>query len=101
MRSRHLRLLALLAALLVGLLTACGASPQQKKPPVPTLPAGAALLSKSAKAMSTVKTTKFSINVLGEVKAIPFKDAKGQLTKDGLAKGTATVEFGQVVEVEF
>jgi lipoprotein LprG len=101
MRSRHLRLLALLAALLVGLLTACGASPQQKKPPVPTLPSGAALLSKSAKAMSTVKTTKFSIDVLGDVKAIPFKDAKGQLTKDGLAKGTATVEFGQVVEVEF
>jgi lipoprotein LprG len=101
MPSRHLRVLGLLAAVLVALITSCGGSPEPKKPPVPTLPAGAELLTKSSQAMRTVETTKFSINVQGDVRSIPFKDAKGQLTKEGQAKGTATIEFGQVVEVEF
>lgn len=102
MPSRTPRLLALLVATLVALLASCGGQPSAPtKPGPPPLPAGASLLSQSADAMRGVQTTKFSITVQGNVPGIPFKDAKGQLSRDGQARGTATVELGQVVEVEF
>ncbi|MGH3795715.1 MAG: LppX_LprAFG lipoprotein [Pseudonocardiaceae bacterium] len=98
MPRRHLRLLALLAALVIALLTSCGQAGQNSPP----LPGGATLLADSAKAMRTVTTTRVNIDVQGDLPDLPIKSAEGQVTKDGSAKGTASVDFGaQPYEVTF
>lgn len=97
MPRRYLCLLALLTALL----TACGGEGGKQDSP-PTLPDGARLLADSAKAMRTVTTSRVGIDVQGELPTLPIKAAQGQLTREGQAKGTATVEeFGQIVELDF
>ncbi len=97
MPRRYLCLLALLTALV----TACGAQGnEQDAPPAP--PEGATLLADSATAMRTVTTTRVGIDVQGELPMFPIKAAEGQLTREGQAKGTATVErFGQLLELAF
>ncbi|MGH8917291.1 MAG: LppX_LprAFG lipoprotein [Actinomycetes bacterium] len=90
-----------LLALLTALLTACGAEVEETNPPA-TLPDGATLLADSADAMRTVTTTRVGIDVQGELPTFPIKAAKGQLTREGQAKGTATVEqLGQTIELDF
>ncbi len=97
MPRRHLHLLALLAALVIALLTSCTAVQEQKA----TLPDGAQLLTDSATAMRTVTTTHFTIDVQGNVPGVPFRSADGQLTREGSAKGTVTRnQGGQIVEME-
>jgi lipoprotein LprG len=102
MPSRHLRLLALLATLLTALLTSsCGGGPAGPGQSAPALPDGAELLADSAAAMRTVTTTRAAIDVRGDLPGVPIKSAEGQLTREGTAKGTATVEMGDLVEVDF
>lgn len=102
MPCRHLRLLALLAALLTALLTSCGSDAEQPGDSAqPTVPDGAELLTDSSEAMSTVSSTRVTIDTQGEL-GIPIQAAQGQLSRDGSAKGTATTrQLGQVVDLDF
>lgn len=67
------------------------------------LPEGAGLLADSATAMRTVLSVRIALNVEGELlPKVPLKSAEGQLTKDGSARGTASVDMGrQLLDVEF
>ncbi|MGQ0777701.1 MAG: LppX_LprAFG lipoprotein [Pseudonocardiales bacterium] len=90
-----------LFALLTALLTACGGLGGEQDSP-PTLPDGAELLADSATAMRTVTTTRVGIDVQGDLPTLPIRTAEGQLTREGQAKGTATVDqFGQLIELDF
>ncbi|MGQ0717967.1 MAG: LppX_LprAFG lipoprotein [Pseudonocardiales bacterium] len=98
MPRRHLRLLALFAALIIAALTSCSAVEEQNA----TLPDSARLLADSAAAMRTVTTTHITIDVQGDVPGVQLRSADGVLTQEGSAKGTATMDFGeQILEVEF
>ncbi len=98
MPRRHLRLFALFAALVIAALTSCSAADEQKI----ALPDGARLLADSSTAMRTVTSTRFNVDVQGNVPEIRLQSANGQLTQEGSAKGTASLEQGgQVVELEF
>lgn len=100
MPRRHSHLLALLVALFTALLTSCGGlTPAENSPP---LPDGAGLLADSAAAMRTATSTRVGIDVEGELPGVPIKSAEGQLSKDGLAKGTASLDMGeQLYEIAF
>lgn len=98
MPRRHLRFLALFAALIIAALTSCSAVEEQRL----TLPDGTRLLADSATAMRTVNTTHVIIDVQGDVPGVQLRSADGLLTRDGSAKGTAKMDFGrQILEVEF
>ncbi len=99
MPRRHLSLLALLAALVLALLTSCTAVQEQKA----SLPDGAQLLADSATAMRTVISTHVIVDVQGQVPGVPLlRSADGRLTREGSAKGTAKINQGeQVAELEF
>ncbi|MGH8967877.1 MAG: LppX_LprAFG lipoprotein, partial [Actinomycetes bacterium] len=89
---------ALMMSLIFALVTSCSGSGEQTA----TLPDGAALLAGSAEAMRTVTSTRFAIDVQDNVPTVPLQSANGQLTREGGAKGTATVnQGGQLVELEF
>ncbi|MGH3985348.1 MAG: LppX_LprAFG lipoprotein [Pseudonocardiaceae bacterium] len=97
MPRRHLRLLALLAALVIALITSCDASTG----PSAGLPDGARLLADSATAMRTVTSARFNVDVQGTAPEIPFQSAQGQLTREGSVKGTVNRnQGGQIVELE-
>lgn len=97
MPRRHLRLLALLAALVIALITSCDGSTEQGA----DLPDGARLLTDSATAMRTVTSTRFNVDVQGNAPEIPFQSAQGQLTQEGSVKGTVNRnQGGQIVELD-
>jgi lipoprotein LprG len=100
MPRRHLRLLVLLTALLTAPLAACDGHPGPQDA-APTLPDGAGLLVDSSQAMRQVTTTKIAIDVQGNPPGFQIKQAEAQLTREGSAKGRATIEMGGIVEVEF
>ncbi|MGH3973555.1 MAG: LppX_LprAFG lipoprotein [Pseudonocardiaceae bacterium] len=96
MPRRHLRLLALFAALVIALITSCDSSVEQEV----GLPDGTRLLADSATAMRTVTSTRFTVDVEGNALEIPFRSATGQLTREGSAQGTVQRDQGgQVVEL--
>ena len=98
MPRRHLRFLALFAALVIAALTSCSAVEEQRL----TLPDGTRLLADSATAMRTVTSTRFTIDIQGNVPEIRLRAADGQLTQEGSAKGTAKLSQGtQLVELQF
>ncbi|HEU0088313.1 MAG TPA: LppX_LprAFG lipoprotein [Pseudonocardiaceae bacterium] len=95
MSRRLLPLLALLAVLCSTLLTSCG---QREE----SLPPAAGLLAESAAAMRTVTSTRVDLDVHGELPGVPLKSAAGQLTREGAAQGTASLDMGeQPFEVDF
>ena len=95
MPRRHLRLLALLAALVIALITSCDNGQGAD------LPDGARLLADSATAMRTVTSARFNVDVQGNAPEIPFQSAQGQLTREGSVKGTVNRnQGGQIVELE-
>jgi len=96
--SRTLRALAALSVFAI-VLTGCS----KKKEATPSeLPTGTQLMADGAKAMSEVKTVHFAIGVNGKIQGLTIKGAEGDLTKEGNAKGKATLEqLGFVVETEF
>jgi lipoprotein LprG len=97
MPRRHLRLLALLAALVIALVTSCDGSTEQQA----GLPDGAQLLADSATAMRTVTSTRFNVDVQGNAPEIPFQSAQGWLTREGSVKGTVkSNQGGQITEHE-
>lgn len=95
MPRRRRRLFTLLAVL-TALITACGGQSSSD------LPEGAGLLADSATAMRTVTSARVGIDVEGELPGVPIKSAQGQLTSDGSASGTASLDMGrQLFEVTF
>ncbi|MGH3933317.1 MAG: LppX_LprAFG lipoprotein [Pseudonocardiaceae bacterium] len=67
------------------------------------LPEGAGLLAESATAMRTVMSARVGLDIEGELlPKAPIKSAEGLLTKDGAARGTASVDLGrQFLDVDF
>ena len=93
-----MRTIALVAALVIALVTSCSGGGAQKA----TLPDGARLLNDSSTAMRTVTTIHFTIRVQGNVPGVPLRYADGRLTRQGSAQGTAKVDRGgQLVQEEF
>lgn len=94
-----MRLVAVPAALIVSLIIALVAACSGQDA---TLPAGATVLADAAKAMRSVNTTRFALEVKGETPGVQLRSADGQLTRDGSAKGTAKVDEGrQLLELAF
>lgn len=97
--------IAVLAALIIALVTACGGGGGQQaalapKPSAP--PNGATLLTDSAAAMRTVTTTHFAVDVTGNAPQAQLRSVQGQLKRDGSAQGTAEVDEGQqTLELKF
>jgi lipoprotein LprG len=88
------------AALLVIAVAVAGCS--SKKKSTADLPAAGGLLFASQDAMRQVQTAHVTIDVTGSISGLVLHRADGQLTRDGKAKGTATVEqSGQTVELDF
>ena len=93
-----MRIIALVAALVIALVTSCNGGGAQKT----TLPDGAQLLNDSSTAMRTVTTIHFTIRAQGNVPNVPLRYADGRLTRQGTAQGTAKVDRGgQLVQEEF
>lgn len=97
-----MRLVTLLAALLIALVTSCGGGAVGTRGQKATLPDGAALLADSAAAMRAVTTTHFALDVQGNSPGIQVRSAEGQLTREGSAQGTAKLDEGsQFLELQF
>lgn len=87
-------LLGLLAAAL--LLTGCTSGG------TPNLPAAGTLLSSSGRAMRSVTSVHFAIDVEGTLAGVPIRNASGDLNARGQARGNAKIsELGQFVQVDF
>jgi lipoprotein LprG len=96
------RTLRALAALSVFAIVLTGCSKKNKEAKPSELPTGTQLMTDGAKAMSEVKTVHFAIAVNGKINGVSIKAAEGDLTKEGNAKGKATVEqLGFTLELEF
>src|SRR5512139_3776400 len=94
--SRTLRAVAALSILAI-VLTGCS-----KKSESSQLPAGSQLMTEGANAMSDVKSAHFVLTVDGAITGLALSKAEGDLTKEGNAKGTATIEqSGIKVEAAF
>lgn len=100
--SRTSHALAALAALALTL-TGCTSTADDDKPSAPAdLPAAQTLLADGAKAMAEVKSAHFVIDVNGKISGLTLKRAEGDLTQEGSAQGTATIEqFGSALEAKF
>ncbi|GAA1634655.1 LppX_LprAFG lipoprotein [Saccharothrix algeriensis] len=92
-----------LAALAALALTLTGCTSTADDPTTPAdLPAAQTLLTEGAAAMTAVKSAHFVIDVTGKISGVPLKRAEGDLTQEGSAKGTATIEtLGTAVEANF
>jgi lipoprotein LprG len=98
--SRTLRALAALSLFAVAL-SGC-TSKKDDTAKTTDLPAGATLMSEGDKAMSDVKSAHFTLAVDGEIENLTVSKAEGDLTKEGNAKGTATIaQSGVKVEAAF
>jgi len=97
--SRTSRALALLAALTLAL---TGCSSKKDKATPPDSASAAALLAEAAVATAQVKTTHFTLDVNGTITGLSVKHAEGDLTREGSAKGTASIsQLGVTFEAEF
>src|SRR3712207_4555068 len=93
-----MRIIGLLAALVIALVTSCNGGGAQKT----TLPEGTRLLNDSATVMRTVTTIHFTIRVQGNVPGVPIRYADGRLTRQGSGHGIVKVDRGgQSVEEKF
>jgi lipoprotein LprG len=93
--SRTLRAVAALSILAIAL-TGCS------KKKTESLPAGSQLMTEGAQAMSDVKSAHFVLTVDGQITGLALSKAEGDLTKEGKAKGTATVDSSGIkVEAAF
>ncbi|MBB5872367.1 lipoprotein LprG [Allocatelliglobosispora scoriae] len=100
--SKTSRALAALAALSLAL-TGCTAKADTPTPSASaSFPPAEQLLGEGALAMAGTQTAHFAISVDGKIANLPLKKAEGDLTREGSAKGTATIEqLGLTIEGEF
>jgi lipoprotein LprG len=93
------RALALVAAVGLSLAAAAGCSGHK---PAGNLPDGAGLVRSAAREMGSVKTARFVITTEGTVDRLGLKGADAVVTRDGDAKGTATLDqSGAASELTF
>lgn len=88
------------AALAVSVLGGC----THKQPAAASgpLPAASDLVTQSEQAMSDLQSVHFSIDVKGTLPGLPLQSAQGDLTREGNAKGTATItELGATIQADF
>lgn len=98
--SRSFRALAALTILTVALAGCTKKTPATIDPA--QLPAGAQLMIDGDKAMSDVKSAHFVIAADGKINGLALSKAEGDLTREGNAKGTATVDqSGLKIEAAF
>lgn len=96
------RTLRAVAALSILALVVSGCSKKEAPSSPNALPDGATLLTGAAVAMATVKTVHFVLTVDGDIEGLAITKAEGDLTREGNAKGTATLtQSGLKVETEF
>ncbi|GIH04572.1 hypothetical protein Rhe02_26390 [Rhizocola hellebori] len=88
--SRTFRALAALTIFSIAL-TGCT---KKSENDTGSLPAGSQLMSEGDKAMSDVKSAHFVIDVKTPINGVPLSKAEGDLTKEGNAKGAATIDMG-------
>lgn len=102
-RSRSTRaLFAFTAAVLVTTLALSACTKKKKDNTLPSdAPAGATLLSESATAMRDVQTVHFALTATGQLSGLSLHSAEGDLLKSGDAKGSAIVNQGALVSLEF
>ncbi|MQA15875.1 MAG: LppX_LprAFG lipoprotein [Pseudonocardiaceae bacterium] len=92
---RRQALALLLALLTLAAVPACSGGG-------PELPDGGQLLSDAAETMRGVNTARFALDVQGTVNGIDLNGAQGQLTRQGAATGTVTLDqAGQLAELRF
>ncbi len=97
--SRTVRAIAALSILAIAV---TGCTKKDNNTNASASPTGTQLMADGDKAMSDVKTAHFAITVDGTIPNLPVKQAEGDLTKEGSAKGTAKVEtLGFVTEAAF
>lgn len=100
--SRTSRALAALTALTLALTGCTAKKKDDPAPPGGDLPAAEQLVASAALAMAGVKTVHFTLDVNGKIAGLTLKHAEGDLTREGAAKGKATIaQFGATVEGEF
>jgi len=88
-------------ALAIVLLSAC-TSTSSTATPTAAVPTATELLAKSSAAMAAVTSAKFTVAIDGQLPSVIVQSAQGDLTAAGDAQGNAkTMQFGQLVEVEF
>jgi lipoprotein LprG len=83
-----------LAALTIFGIALTGCTKKSTENDAGQLPAGSQLMSEGDKAMSDVKSAHFVIGVDGAINGLPLSKAEGDLTREGNAKGTATIDQG-------
>jgi lipoprotein LprG len=88
--SRTFRALAALTIFGIALTGCTKKSPSEEA----NLPAASQLMSEGDKAMSDVKSAHFLIDIKTPITGLPLSKAEGDLTKEGNAKGTATIDMG-------
>ena len=104
-RFRSFAVLACAAAL-VGGVSACkhdnSAATKPAASSTVALPAASDLMPKTETAMGQLKSVHFKIDIAGSLPGLTVKNAEGDLTSDGQAKGTASVSVaGLSVEAHF
>lgn len=91
--------LVILASLLLG---AAACTRTHHSGGTADLPPASQLLASAAVAMGTVQSVHFTIDAQGSLGGVNLHHAEGDLTRDGKAKGTATIdESGSTVEASF
>jgi lipoprotein LprG len=100
-RTRYVAPL-LLAGLFAGTLLVASGCSHSSKGGTANLPPASQLLAEAAAAMATVQTVHVTIDAQGPLAGLTVHHADGDLTRDGKAQGTATIDqAGSTVEMNF
>lgn len=90
------------AALAVSVLGGCTHKKAVATTSSEPLPAASDLMTQSEQAMSSLTSVHFGIDVKGTLPGLPLQSAQGDLTKEGNAKGSATItELGATIQADF
>jgi lipoprotein LprG len=90
------------AVLAVSVLGGCTDHKKAATTSTGTLPAAADLMNQSEQAMRNLQSVHFGIDVNGTLPGLPLQSAQGDLTKEGNAKGSASIkELGSTIQADF
>jgi lipoprotein LprG len=90
------------AALAVSVLGGCTHKKEATTSSSQPLPAASDLMTQSEQAMSNLSSVHFGIDVKGTLPGLPLQSAQGDLTKEGNAKGSASItELGSTIQADF
>ncbi|PRX44359.1 lipoprotein LprG [Prauserella shujinwangii] len=96
------RILCATLAVFAAVASAAAAGCTSDDAPSEQLPDGAALVRDAAAATRDITSTHFTLQVNGNVPGLSVRSLEGDLTRDGTAEGSGTIEqAGQLVEIDF